>query len=97
MPGLFWVAMPFRRSPPKAGSLMLQSGAHVGNRDFEEAKRCAKASNGGLLKSSIGHIIFLKILSMKMMILLYPLVITFENEPFETLFLLNIVIFNMYI
>lgn len=21
---------------------MLQSGAHVGNRDFEEAKRCAK-------------------------------------------------------
>lgn len=26
----------------EAGSLMLQSGAHVGNRDFEEAKRCAK-------------------------------------------------------
>ena len=25
---------------------MLQSGAHVGNRDFEEAKRCAKEGRG---------------------------------------------------
>ena len=32
---------------------MLQSGAHVGNRDFEEAKRCAKEN---LVDRFWGHI-----------------------------------------
>ena len=39
---------------------MLQSGAHVGNRDFEEAKRCAKENPlGGQV---LGYHFFWKLL-----------------------------------
>ncbi len=34
---------------------MLQSGAHVGNRDFEEAKRCAKDSAGEKICDGMRH------------------------------------------
>ena len=39
----------------QAGSMMLQSGAHLGRQDFEEAKRCAKAGtvrDGEMRKNS---------------------------------------------
>ena len=39
---------------------MLQSGAHVGNRDFEEAKRCAKENP--LSGQVLGYHFFWKLL-----------------------------------